>query len=535
MTADSSARAAAARRVPGRSPILDVVSDLHDDVAAARFPLDLPGAAELRALRERVEVRIGAHLLPRLKREEGPAVVVLGGATGVGKSTLVNSVVGAEVSPAGVVRPTTTTPVLAVRGEDAWLVSDHPVTELAALVTHDDVPAGLALLDAPDLDSVRDGNRDLANLLLETADLWLFVTTAARYGDAVPWRVLQEAHERGITVAVVLNRVPRAVLGEVRADLLDRLVELDMGEAPLFVVEDVGPHECLLPEHVIEPVRTWLSLLGGRATSRGVVRRTTQGVWGTLRDELLDLADGITAQAMAAGTLRSRAEQAVSAAAGELVTALGTGVASQGAPTTRWLSAASTGGPLAGLLSAPARLRAGWRGARRAERDHAAIALGEETRAALTSLIVDAATGAEAALRHAWSETGRGAESILERATDPATRRERATAALAQWAQRTDATADRVAAEHRQVLAPAGVSGLLQAAAAGLDGAARALRALGIDNATIDSVRTDLHETATATVGAEAAPYLERLDALGLRSDQGAGLRLRASELKDHR
>ena len=46
-----------------------------------------------------------------------------------------------------------------------------------------------------------------------------------------------------------------------------------------------------IPADVVEPVRTWLALLGGRNTSRGVVRRTTQGVWGTLREELLRLAD----------------------------------------------------------------------------------------------------------------------------------------------------------------------------------------------------------------------------------------------------
>jgi hypothetical protein len=30
-------------------------------------------------------------------------------------------------------------------------------------------------------------NHDLAALLLGAADLWLFVTTAVRYADAVPW------------------------------------------------------------------------------------------------------------------------------------------------------------------------------------------------------------------------------------------------------------------------------------------------------------------------------------------------------------
>ena len=51
-------------------------------------------------------------------------------------------------------------------------------------------PPGLALLDAPDIDSVVDRNRELAAQLLAAADLWLFVTTAARYADAVPWDLL---------------------------------------------------------------------------------------------------------------------------------------------------------------------------------------------------------------------------------------------------------------------------------------------------------------------------------------------------------
>jgi hypothetical protein len=54
-------------------------------------------------------------------------------------------------------------------------------------VVEDSIPAGLALLDAPDIDSVVVENRQLAAQLLAAADLWLFVTSAARYADAVPW------------------------------------------------------------------------------------------------------------------------------------------------------------------------------------------------------------------------------------------------------------------------------------------------------------------------------------------------------------
>ena len=51
------------------------------------------------------------------------------------------------------------------------------------VVTADALPAGLALADAPDIDSVVTANRELAAQLLAAADLWLFVTTAARYAE----------------------------------------------------------------------------------------------------------------------------------------------------------------------------------------------------------------------------------------------------------------------------------------------------------------------------------------------------------------
>ena len=40
------------------------------------------------------------------------------------------------------------------------------------LVPSDALPAGLALIDAPDVDSVVEANRDLAGQLLSAADLW---------------------------------------------------------------------------------------------------------------------------------------------------------------------------------------------------------------------------------------------------------------------------------------------------------------------------------------------------------------------------
>ncbi len=57
------------------------------------------------------------------------------------------------------------------------------------------------MLDAPDVDSVEERNRALAAQLLAAADLWLFVTSAARYADQVPWEFLKAAAERSTAVA----------------------------------------------------------------------------------------------------------------------------------------------------------------------------------------------------------------------------------------------------------------------------------------------------------------------------------------------
>ena len=73
----------------------------------------------------------------------------------------------------------------------------------------------MALLDSPDIDSVVEANRALSRQLLAAADAWLFVTTAARYADAVPWELLQAARDRGTALSLVLDRVPPEAVEEV--------------------------------------------------------------------------------------------------------------------------------------------------------------------------------------------------------------------------------------------------------------------------------------------------------------------------------
>src|SRR5215218_8013156 len=138
------------------------------------------------AARELVD-QVEDYLLPRLDRMDAPLLMVVGGSTGAGKSTLVNSLAGADVSPSGVLRPTTRAPVLVCHPDDVgWFEGDRVLGGMSRtrgtsstpgslqLVPTQALPAGLALLDSPDIDSVVEANRALSRQLLAAADAWLF-------------------------------------------------------------------------------------------------------------------------------------------------------------------------------------------------------------------------------------------------------------------------------------------------------------------------------------------------------------------------
>src|SRR5262249_11940968 len=151
--------------------------------------------------------------------------------------------VRAPVSAASVLRPTTRAPVLVSNPADtAWFAerrvlpglertgasrTDHSSLQVVAAPA---LTPGLALLDAPDIDSVGDANRELAGQLLAAAALWLFVTTAARYADAVPWLMLRGARDRGTVLALVLNRVPPGAEDDVGDHLREMLGAQGLGD-----------------------------------------------------------------------------------------------------------------------------------------------------------------------------------------------------------------------------------------------------------------------------------------------------------------
>jgi len=322
------------------------------------LPLPLPGAAEQRRSARELTSQLDDYVLPRLATIDAPLLAVVGGSTGAGKSTLVNSLVGRRVSAQGVIRPTTRAPVLVHHSEDAeWFTDERILPGLARssgatkdarsllLEADDSIPPGLAILDAPDIDSVVVENRELAAQLLAAADLWLFVTSAARYADAVPWDFLNSAAERSAAVAVVLDRVPPRAMREVPAHLGQMMSERGLGGSPLFAVpETTVDSEGLLPTSAIQPIRSWLARLAQDQASRAeVVHRTLDGAIGALAARTPRLARAVDEQVEVADQLRAEVDQSYAEAVRTIKVQTADGTLLRGEVLARWHEFVGTG------------------------------------------------------------------------------------------------------------------------------------------------------------------------------------------------
>ena len=358
--------------------MLTALVRLRGALQQATLPLELPGVAERRGLLGEMVDQLEDYVIPRVMTLDAPLLAVVGGSTGAGKSTLVNSLVGTRVTEPGVLRPTTRSPVLVHNPADVgWFGQDRllpdlervhrPTTDPSALQLVGDsaVPEGLAILDAPDVDSVEESNRALATQLLAAADLWIFVTSAARYADQVPWDFLRQAADRSAAVAIVLDRTPPEAVDTVAAHLARMLASRGLKDSPLFtVIESPVDDNGLLPAEAVSDISRWLVELAADAEARSsVVKQTLEGAIRTLTRRTHDVADAVAEQVASEVRLRDDANRAYDRAIDDIVDATADGTLLRGEVLSRWQEFVGTGELLRGpgdqgrLAARPARQR----------------------------------------------------------------------------------------------------------------------------------------------------------------------------------
>ncbi|WP_216389019.1 GTPase domain-containing protein [Arcanobacterium phocae] len=334
---------------------------MRDVLETVKFPLPTTHAEAGNDLLIDAIHQLDDYLIPRYRNMDAPILAVIGGSTGSGKSTLINSLVREHVAPASAVRPTTRQPMLMFNpADELWFDDDRILPELQrvhgttvhkqaqkhiSLHATETLASGLALIDSPDIDSVAKENRELAAQLLAAADLWVFVTTAARYADAIPWALLDEAAERNIVVAIVLNRVPRGQGAEVRPDLVRRLNSRGLGSAPLFVISEQEFDELgFIRDDDVASLRDWLTALTRDSAARSaVVRQTLSGAVANLTQSLSTIHDSYQEQIEAQESLQWDIDHACEESLGGIDRALRNGLLLRGEVLARWQDIVGTG------------------------------------------------------------------------------------------------------------------------------------------------------------------------------------------------
>lgn len=405
--------------------------DLRNVVRRLAFLLEAPGIDEVRAEQHQMLSQIDDYLVPRLRHSGAPILIALVGSTGAGKSTLLNSIVGSQVSATGIRRPTTNSPVLACHPDDAkWFAENVFLPTLPrvrqqglampgrdgllVLATSEGMPEGVAVLDTPDIDSVVAAHRQFAKQFLDASDLWLFVTTARRYADAVVWDLLKDARDRGASLGVVLSRVPPSASDQLTAHFDAMLEANGLGDVQRFMIPETIVTDARLPAEVSAPVRDFLTDTARQDERKvAILTQTMSGVLDTFTQRVPALAAQTEMQLALRRELSTAAHAAYSAGLAEFDEAIRSGSLLRGEVLARWQDFAGTGDLLRTL-----EIKRGKQAARRSKRHAAspsrAQALKASLRSSLEALVVSLADrGAEDAFER-WQASPAGASLLAQ-------------------------------------------------------------------------------------------------------------------------
>jgi len=219
----------------------------------------------------------------------GPLRLAFFGPTGAGKSKLFNSLLGANLSPAGFRRPCTMRPVYSLDAKYRELVV--PI-DGEVHVRSGGLWADVVFIDTPDFDSVERQNRAEAERVFRAVELILFVTDVQKYADQSTWEYLERIFSQRKPVILVINRVTgEGAVSDFRARLGNRPEAGELIVVRAHPLEDATP----LPEEepALAAMRERIAKIVGTPPER---RATLVAAFRADLETLFELWDGLVAR-----------------------------------------------------------------------------------------------------------------------------------------------------------------------------------------------------------------------------------------------
>ncbi|MES9507294.1 YfjP family GTPase [Streptomyces sp. NPDC000609] len=211
--------------VPSGGPLRPRLDALRELVGLSRARLDGDTLAEAG--------RVLDEAAARQRLSSRHTVVAIAGATGSGKSTLFNTLAGAQISDTGLRRPTTAAPLACSWTDGAAGLLDRLAIpgrlrrrpQQGAADT-DEALQGLVLVDLPDHDSAATEHREQVDRVLALVDAVIWVVDPEKYADAaLHERYLRPLAGHAEITFVVLNQIDR-LPGDAADQVLDDLRRL---------------------------------------------------------------------------------------------------------------------------------------------------------------------------------------------------------------------------------------------------------------------------------------------------------------------